>query len=59
MSTTSELKTHVADQEEQGNTDGPPLGTLVVDMDVGDREAVARLVGISTEIANNNHALNR
>ena len=44
----AELETQVADQEEQGNTDGAPLGGLVVDVGVGDREVGARLVGIFT-----------
>ena len=32
------LETQVADQEEQGNADRPPVGTLVVHVDIGDRE---------------------
>ena len=31
----AELETQVSDQEEQGNTDGPPLGSLVVDVNIG------------------------
>ena len=53
----AELETQVTDQEEQGNTDGPPLGALVVVVNVGDREVGARLVGSSAEPASNNHAL--
>ena len=41
----TELRAQVADQEMQGSTDGPPLGALVVDVDVGDREIRARRVG--------------
>ena len=33
------------------------LGALVVDVEVGDREVGARLVGGSAEVASNNHAL--
>ena len=39
------LETQVADQEAQGNTDGSPLGAIVVGVNVGDSEAGARLVG--------------
>ena len=37
--------------------DGPPLGALVVDKDVGNREVGARLVGRPAELARNHHAL--
>ena len=33
------------------------LGALVVDVDVGDREVGAQLVGCSAEVASNNRAL--
>ena len=32
----TELDSQVTDQEEHGNTDGSPLGALVVDVHVGD-----------------------
>ena len=38
-------------------TDGPPLGGLVDDVNVGDREERARPVGSSAELASSNHAL--
>ena len=54
----TELETQVSDQEEQGNTDGPPLGALVVDVDVRDSKVGARLVGCPAELASNHHVLN-
>ena len=42
---------------EQGNTDGPPLGAFVDDVNIGDREVRARPVGSSAEVASDNHAL--
>ena len=33
----AELETQVADQEKQGNADGPPLGTLVVHVEIRER----------------------
>ena len=58
VSTTApSLRQQVADQEEQGNTDGSPLDALVVDVDVGHREAGARRVRVPAELAGNNHAV--
>ena len=53
----AELETQVSDQEEQGNTDGPPLGGLFVDVNISDGEIGARLVGRPSEHARDHHAL--
>ena len=53
----AKLETQVPDQEEQGHAHRPPLGALVVDMGVGNRETGARQVRGSAELASNNHAL--
>ena len=54
----AELETQVPDQEEQGNADGPPLGTPVVDVDVRDSKVGARPVGCPAELASDHHAFN-
>ena len=48
---------HIAEEQQQGNADGPPLGALVVDVYIGDRETKARRVRQSAELASNIHAL--
>ena len=41
----AELRAQIADEQNQRNEDGPPLGTLIVDVDVGDCEVGAQRVG--------------
>ena len=48
---------HIAEEQQQRNADGPQLGPLVVDVNIGDRETGARRVRHSAELASNNHAL--
>ena len=47
----------IAEEQQQRNADEPPLGALVVDVNIGDRETRARRVRHSAELARNNHAL--
>ena len=54
----AELEAQVPNQEEQGNTNGPPLGALVVHVNIGDCEIGAQLVGRSAERASDHHASN-
>ena len=53
----AELEAQVPNEEQQRDAHGPPLDTLVVDVDVGDCEIGARLGGSSAELASNNRAL--
>ena len=48
---------HIAEEQQQRNADGPSLGALVVDVNIGDRETRARRVRHSAELASNNHSL--
>ena len=52
-----ELRAQIADEQQQRDANRPPLGALVVDVDVGDREVGARRVRRPAELASNNHAL--
>ena len=54
----TKLHAQVADEQQEGNAHGPPLGTLAVDVDVGDREVGARRVGSSAKLATNYHSFN-
>ena len=54
----TKLHAQIADEQQKRNTDGPPLGALVVNVDVGDREVGARRVGRPADRASNHHALN-
>ena len=54
----TKLQAQIADEQQQRNADGPPLGALVVNVDVGDREVGAPRVGRPAELASNHHALN-
>ena len=40
----AQLHAQVADEQQQRDTNGPPLGALVVDVDIVDREVGARWV---------------
>ena len=53
----TELETQVVDDAQERNAHRPPLGALVVDLDVGNRVIEARRVGGSAELAGNHHAL--
>ena len=53
----TKLQAQIADEQQQRNADGPPLGALVVDVDVSDREVGARRVGRPAEPASNHHVL--
>ena len=53
----AKLHAQIADEPQQRNADGPPLGALVVDVDGGDREVGARRVGQPAELASDHHAL--
>ena len=53
----AESETQVADEEQQRNAHRQLRGALVVDVNVGDREVRARLVGSSAELAGDNHVL--
>ena len=52
----ADLHAQVADEQQERDANGPPLGALVVDMNVGDCEIGARLVGRPAEVAGH-HAL--
>ena len=52
----AELEGQGTDQQEHRNAEGPPLGTLVVDVNVGNHEVGARRVRSSAELAADNHA---
>ena len=53
----AELHAQVADEQHECDAHGPPLGALIVDVNSGDCEIGARLVGSSAELAANHHAL--
>ena len=46
----TKLQAQIADEQQQRNADGPPLGALVVNVDVGDREVGARRVGCPVHV---------
>ena len=53
----TEFEAPVKLRSSNANAHGPPLGALVVNVDIGNREAGARQVRGSAELASNNHAL--
>ena len=53
----AELHAQVTNELQECDAHGPPLGTLVVHVDVGDREAGTRLAGRPAQLAGNHHAL--
>ena len=53
----TKLQAQIADEGQQRNAELPPLGALVVNVDVGDREVGARRVGCPAEPASNHHVL--
>ena len=53
----AKLHAQVADEQQQRDTNGPPLGALVLDVDIGHREVGARRVGRPAELASDHGAL--
>ena len=53
----TKLQAQIADEQQQRNADGPPLGAFVVNVDFGDREVGARRVGRPAQPASNHHVL--
>ena len=53
----AELHAQVADEQQECDAHRPPLGGLVVDVNVGDREVGARGVGRPAELVSNINAL--
>ena len=53
----AELHAQVADEQQECDAHGPPLGALVIDVNVVDCGVGARLVGRPAEHAGNHHAL--
>ena len=53
----TKLQAQIADEQQQRNAELPPLGALVVNVDVGDREVGPRRVGRPAEPASDHHAL--
>ena len=54
----AELHAQVADEQQESDADGPPLGTLVVHVNIGDCEIGTRLAGRPPELAGDHHAFN-
>ena len=53
----AKLQAQVADEQQECDAHRPPPGALVVDVNIGDCEIGARLVGRPAEFAGNHHAL--
>ena len=53
----AQLHAKVADKQQERDANRPPLGALVVDVNIGDGGIGARLVGRPAELAGNHHAL--
>ena len=54
----AEFRTKVANEKQKRDADGPPLGALLVNVDVGHREIRARRVGRPAKRASDHHAFN-
>ena len=52
----AELHAQVADEQQECHAHGPPLGALIVDVNIGDGEKGARLVGRPADFDSNHHA---
>ena len=53
----AELHAQVAEEQQECDSHGPPLGALIVDVNIGDCEIGARLVGRPAELAGNHRVL--